>query len=471
MQAVAELVQQRLQLLEREPLPVEVGDQRGLRQAVVARGHIAEAPHGGMLELALARVDVDVQPGQRLASGGVAHRIGAHVGVPHRRLHRRVAYAEHVLGKAHHELDALLGREVGPERFLVDGVALAAHALGVERHVPALDFRRLQRRAQVLRLGLPQLGDVAQLALGEHGLHLVEEPLRVDGALGHATAQHEVGVALEAEQLRVFAPQLRDLAQQLEVGVAAQRRAGAPHALAGGALLGALQHGKVDRVVEAEQHVPFGVARRVLPHGLRHAGQLFRRERHLGRVVAQVLLELLAEVGDAVVDLLGAGTLVGRQADAGVLEALDGRLAVLAVDRVDRLHRARGAVQLLVLAHRRRELLPAQHAGLGGVADRLVRMDVLGQLDRVGNVLDVFVQVIRSRVPARVGRMALQRMQPGGGAGQAAVALSLQGLRVGEAGKGRPGQARSGGERGQGGEERGGQGKREGGSHRDSSRQ
>src|SRR4030095_16403426 len=71
-QAVAELVQQRLQLLQREALAVEVGHQHRLRHALVARGAGAVAPHRGGPVLAVARIDVHVQRGDGAAGLRIA---------------------------------------------------------------------------------------------------------------------------------------------------------------------------------------------------------------------------------------------------------------------------------------------------------------------------------------------------------------------------------------------------------------
>ena len=58
----------------------------------------------------------------------------------------------------------------------------------------------------------------------------------------------------------------------------------------------------------------------------------------------------VAQRGDALVQLAGLRPLARRQGDAGVLELLQHRLQQLALDIVGRLHAARGAVQLRVLA-------------------------------------------------------------------------------------------------------------------------
>jgi tetratricopeptide (TPR) repeat protein len=84
-----------------------------------------------------------------------------------------------------------------------------------------------------------------------------------------------------------------------------------------------LQPGSVD----AQQRTALVIASGIAPQCLGHAAQLLRGERQQHVGVADVLVECLAERGDAIVDLLGALPLVGRQADTGVLELREQRVA------------------------------------------------------------------------------------------------------------------------------------------------
>ena len=260
------------------------------------------------------------------------------------------------------------------------------------------------------------------------------------GVGGHAPAQGEVGVAAGAEQGGVLLAQLADLGQQFQVACAALVGLGPPHPLPHRRVERPLHHRQVGRRVQAEQQAALGVALGRLQHALGHALQLGLGERELDVLVADVLVEGLAQLVDAVLDRLGALALGRRQADAGILEAFERGFQELAIDGVARLDLARGQEQFFVLRQGGGEVLPAQLAGLGGVANGLVGVHVGQQVDRAGRVLEVGVEVVGGGQPARTGGHALELAYPGLAVGQALVAGRLDLLGVLVSREGRTGQ-------------------------------
>ena len=241
-QRMAELVQQRLQLVDRQALAVEVGHQRGRRQLAAPGRRAAQRPHRRVAVLVGAGVEVEVERGQRLAAGRVDHGIGLGVRVPQRLRHRLEAHAEQPAGECEHEVDAGLRREIAAEALLVERKALALDALDVVAHIPAFQRRGVGCGLQLGGLGRPQFGQVAFLALAQLALHLAEEGLHVAHVQCHAAAQREVGIALDAEQARVAAALLAQPRQRLQVRLAATRLEGPPHAFARHRAAGALHH-------------------------------------------------------------------------------------------------------------------------------------------------------------------------------------------------------------------------------------
>ena len=85
-QDVAELVHQRLELVVVEALAVEVGDQRRERRAARQHARAADRERGGVVVLAFARVEIQVEAGHELPGLAVEHVEVAHVGMPRRDL-------------------------------------------------------------------------------------------------------------------------------------------------------------------------------------------------------------------------------------------------------------------------------------------------------------------------------------------------------------------------------------------------
>ena len=386
-------MQQRFQLAEGQPAAVEVDHQRGGRQANGGGRDAAERPHRGVVVLVGARVQVDEQRAERApAVGRVAHLEGARVGVPRRLRRCREGDAEQPPGEAENEIQAGLGREVRAKSFRVDLEARPAHALAVERHVPAVEPDGFGRRAEVRGLGLAQHGQVGALEAGHRGLHAGQERLHFGGASGHAVAQHVVGPGFVAEQARVVAAAFDQLRQRLQIGVAAAVVEGPPQALAGDGGFGALEHRLHGRIVEAEQHAAVGVARGIFPHRLGNAAQLVDRERHARAVLAQAAAEILAEAADLGVELARAVAAGGRQGDAGVVELVELMADEGAVDIVGRRDGLQHGVHGGVLAESAVEGVGGPVAGFRGVAQRLVGVHGDQHRQRAHRVLGAALQ-------------------------------------------------------------------------------
>ncbi len=389
-----------------------------------------------MVVLAVARVRVDVQRGDLPVAGRVGDGPGLHLGRPPGAFDLVVAHAEHLLGHAHHEAQALLRREVGAEGLVVDGVAVAQQALRVEHRVPALQPGHLQRLAQVARLRVAQLGRVAPVVVGDGRVHVVQELRGPGRRLHHAPAQHELVVAGQAEQLRLLQAQLLDLGQQLQVVGAALVRLRAPQALARARILGRLHRGGVGRAVDGQRDLAVGVARLVLPHLLRHALQLGLGERDAGAGVADVAVELLAQPRQLVRDGLGASLLVLGQGHAGVLERLQRELRGALVDRIlERGHRLPGAIpDERVQAQGRLEIAPALVALLGLCTHLGVGMHVLEEDQRAALVFLPVVERLPALEPVGTGLALLELLDTqhralearGAGRGHLRAAIELR---------------------------------------------
>ncbi len=387
-----------------------------------------------MVVLALARVRVDVQRGDLPVARDVGDGPGLDVGGPAGAVDLVVAHAVHLLGHAHHEAQALLRREVRAEGLVVDGPAVMQDPLGIEHRVPALQLRRVQRLAQVVRLGLAQLDDVVLVLVGHGRAHVVQELHGVRGGLHHATAQRELGVAGEAEQPGLFEARLRDLREHLQVVGAALVGLRAPEALARAGVLGRLHHRGVRRPVDGQRHLAVGVARLVLPHRLGHALELGIGERDADMRVADVAVELLAQRGQLVGNRLGAGLLVLGQRDAGILERLERELRGALVDRIlERGHRLlRALVHELVHAESGLEVAPAHLALLGFRAHLGVRMHVLQEDERAALVLFPVVERLPALEPVRAGPALFQfldaqhRALETGGAGRGHLRAAVE---------------------------------------------
>ena len=315
-QRVAELVQQRVHFVQRQALAIEVDHQPGRRQPAGQGGHAAKAPDRRVLVFVGARVQVNEQGAQRLARRIVTNFEGACIGMPQRLLHRREADTEQLPREPEHEGQAFFGREVGAELLLVDRELRPTLAGQVESGIPSAQHGRLQWLLRVFGLAGAQHRQIFQLALANHVAHAAKKALHLRFALGHAPAQGEVGIGVEAEQAGVLSSQARQLSQQRQVVGAALVLECPPHSLARCRVTALLQHREQRRVVQAQQDATACVALRVLPDGRRHTGQLALGERHLGFVFADAPLEVLRHAGDLCVDVERTLFLVGRQRHA-----------------------------------------------------------------------------------------------------------------------------------------------------------
>ena len=185
MQRVAELVEQRVDLVERQQrrLPggrlrdVEVvdDDRRGAQQPRL--GH--ERAHPRPAALALAGVEVaEVQPDRRAV--GVGHLPDPDVGVVALQIGPRgEPEAVQQLGGVEDAVDQHpVQLEPRPQGRGVDGVPLGAHLLAVERPVPGRELdavaggRLAQDRGLGLGVGVPDGGRREPVHHGLHGLEV-----------------------------------------------------------------------------------------------------------------------------------------------------------------------------------------------------------------------------------------------------------------------------------------------------------
>ena len=138
--------------------PVEVADEHALGE-LRAGDPAREVELGGVLVLAVARVQVEVDAADPLAAGTRRRRSRpprARCGRP--RGHRRPLQAEEAPGDVEKTLAHGLEREVRAHALRVDGQLLLAHELGVVGGVGAVDVGRV---GPVLPQPLEQHGLVA----------------------------------------------------------------------------------------------------------------------------------------------------------------------------------------------------------------------------------------------------------------------------------------------------------------------
>ena len=172
-QDVAELMEERLDLVVGEAVAIEVGDEHRDRRAAYAPARAAHRPRGRVRELALARVEIAVDAADPNAA--LRHRARRSNERP------RATPAPSPLRSAgrntrlltcEQPVERLRHREVPAQRLLVDVVAPLAQPLAVERHVPPVQLSPLERRSGHLGLQLPQFLDVPLLDRCDHGTHV-----------------------------------------------------------------------------------------------------------------------------------------------------------------------------------------------------------------------------------------------------------------------------------------------------------
>ena len=151
MQDVAELVEERLDLVVRQAAPIEVGHQHADRRAAGLAADAAHGPRRRVRELALARIEVEVDAADERARLRVVHVEVAHVLVPHRHLTRLEPQAVERAADVEQPVERRRRREILPQRFLIDAVALLAQPLAEKRHVPPMRRRRRCDGAPVAR--------------------------------------------------------------------------------------------------------------------------------------------------------------------------------------------------------------------------------------------------------------------------------------------------------------------------------
>ena len=331
-----------------------------------------------------------------------------HVVVPHR--HARLLEAERIqpLADVEKPLQRRPGREVAAELFLIDVVALLADPLAVVEDVPALDIGLLDREPGHLRFLLREDAEVAQLGLGDRGLHLVEERRHRLGIADHAPLRHVMREARHIVELGDFLPQRHDLVEDLDVAGCAAVRVG--EVVAPPRLLVLRVHHERDVVgiVEADEDVAVVVLLNALQVRRRQSVALRRGEAQHALVLADVLAELLRQLREPLGDDAEALPFFGREGNAAVLEGLEEVLPVLPLRDRRRRHAAHALVERLVLEQLRHEDRLVDDDAVGGVAHGGVGMDAVEQPDRTEGVLDGD----RHRVPGvehGLGRESLQR--------------------------------------------------------------
>src|ERR1051325_1250429 len=126
--------------------------------------HPAPRPRRGVLVLVRARIEIEINPADQLPRRGVLDVAIQHVVMPHRHARLLEAQSVQALAAVEEPLQRRPRREVLPELFLIDVVALLADALAVIQHIPPLDARGraghllflLRQPPEVAHLGLPQ---------------------------------------------------------------------------------------------------------------------------------------------------------------------------------------------------------------------------------------------------------------------------------------------------------------------------
>ena len=298
----------------REALPIEVRDQRRDRLAIGARGDAAHRPRRGVLVFVGARVEIEIDAAHQVAGHGVLHIEIDRVLVP--RGHDRLfeSHAVEALGDLEHPVQRRHGRKVAAERLLIDGVALLAQPLAEVHDVPTFDRRSLELR---------QRGQVVNLALGDHALHLVQKARHRIGILDHAALRDVVRVTRDVVEVRDLFAQRDDLVEDLQIARRAAVRVRDVVAPARLAVRRIHHERQVVGIVEADHDVALPVARHTLHVRLRQPRAFVRREVQHGLVLANVLPELLRQLGEALRDFLEALPLLRRQRHAAVLERLE----------------------------------------------------------------------------------------------------------------------------------------------------
>ena len=387
-QHVPELVQERLELVVREARAIEVRHEDADGVASAAAADPAHGPRGRVFVLAVARIEIEVDAGGVRAGRRIEHVEIDHILVPHRHLRALEADTVEALADVEHPAHRRLRGEELPQLFLVDGIAPLAQPLAVERHVPAVDARLLDAGADDRRLQLRELRQVAQLGLGDDAANVLEEACDRIGILGHAPLRDVVCVARHLVEICDLLAQRDDLVEDVEVPGGAPecvlRPVAAPRIL----VERVHEEGDVVGIVEADHDVALLVPRHPVQPRLRQTAAFLGREGEARRVLADVLRELLPELGQPVGDLLVAPAFFRRQRDAAVLERLEQVLAELPRGdrrRHDPLH---AVVEGLVLEDVREEARLLHERDVGGIADVHRGMDAVEERDRAERVLE-----------------------------------------------------------------------------------
>ena len=299
----------------------EVRDDRAHRRHVLAIGRAMsddERQGGRVPELALAREEVGVEVGERLAGGLVEDLVEPDRLVPGMRLGEdAVLEAEHLARDREHALHGRVEREVLADPILVDAVLRAAQDIVVVAPVPGHD-------RSFMSIGGEQLVEPIQLAAHRPGERwqqlLVEGPdaLRV---ARHLQLHREVGPGRLAEHARDPLAQVEGLVEQRPVlvdGLVPVLREQLTPQLA---VLRLVEERVELGVVEADPVGPGAVARRQpLDVGLGKAGELLARDVDSVLVLVDVALERDLDLDQPGAQSLELGSLLGRQLVAGTPE-------------------------------------------------------------------------------------------------------------------------------------------------------
>ena len=206
--------------------------------------------------------------------------------------------------------------------------------------------------------------------------------------LCHLATEAELRVALHPEQARHLAAKRDDFGKHVEI----RRRptVGEFELIAPARVLviGVGHEREVLGILEPENVIALVVALRLFQIRRRKTAHLFRRERDLGLVLADVALEYLARFLELLDDDLHSRALRTRERDTGVLKAFDQILLQLALDRGRWVNREHAPIQRLALQEVGIELVELQQTSLGRAANRLVGMNVRQQIDGTLDVLD-----------------------------------------------------------------------------------
>ena len=343
-----------------------------------------------MVVLAVAWEQIEVDAAYERAALAVRQAfvdiVIAHVLVPDGYVARDELDAIERARELHRELHTGLGREVRPQRLLVDAVARLAHTLLQEFDVPAVEFGISQWRAFELRLLGAEFSKLLRLQRTCRGLHLRKEVIDRRRRLRHATLQYVGGEVRFVVKLRQLISQLERLLEDLEVLLTAFAVLRHPDTFAGIGVRRQFEKRQPGRIVHPQYKVALVVALALRNPRIRHAGRLGRRNRDGRAVLIDVLLKLQSKPLQLVDELLGTLALLGRQCRATVLELFEEVLLVDGVRqvlRLDGLHPLEQCGALVELGLERQQFL---QAGPRGIARDLVRGHVLQQVDWVGEV-------------------------------------------------------------------------------------